>query len=162
MVRLAKMADMERINEIENWAVENTFGHFGISKVESSATCAAFDAASGMYPWFVAEDEGQVIGFARAAPWKAREAYRQSTEIGIYVAAERHGQGIGRSLYAELFPELERLGFHTVIAGITLPNPASVRLHESFGMKPIGTFPEVGFKFGEWRSVGYWYRILGS
>ncbi|HJP82992.1 MAG TPA: GNAT family N-acetyltransferase [Fimbriimonadaceae bacterium] len=162
MVRQATAEDLEGINTIENWAVENIFGHFGISAVELSATCGAFDAARGIYPWFVADRDGKVIGFARAAAWKAREAYRRSTEIGIYVAPEHHGQGIGRSLYAELFGELERMDFHTVIAGITLPNPASVRLHESFGMTRIGTFPEVGFKFGEWRSVGYWCRVLGS
>ncbi len=104
----------------------------------------------------------QLIGFARSGPWKTREAYSQTCEIGVYVRPEFHGKGVGKALYAALLPALRECGFRTVLAGIALPNPASVRLHESFGMTHFGTMHKVGYKFGQWWDVGYWELHWGE
>lgn len=125
------------------------------------------DLVSPHLPWLVAIDEPQaardapfIVGYARASPWKTREAYRWTAEIGVYIREDHRGRGIGAALYQQLFPRLEAAGIRTLLAGIALPNPASIRLHERAGMKHVGTLPRVGCKFGRWLDVGYWHRTL--
>lgn len=112
-------------------------------------------------PWLVAIDEG-VVGFAYAAPHRTRAAYRWSVDVSVYLHASARGRGIGRALYGELFPLLSELGYVSAFAGIALPNPASIALHESFGFVPVGTYRDVGFKHGRWHDVGWWQRGLGE
>ena len=110
-------------------------------------------------PWQVAvADDGAVAGYAYAAPWRDRAAYRHSVESTVYLAHGRTGRGIGRRLYAGLLEALDRLDVHAVIGGIALPNPASVALHEALGFAKVAHFPQVGRKFGAWIDVGYWQR----
>ncbi len=113
-------------------------------------------------PWLVAECDGAVVGYAYAAAWKARPAYRHSAEVSIYVAAANQGQGLGSALYGRLLPELDRSGIHVALGGIALPNPASVALHERHGFCKVAQLCEVGFKFGRWIDVGYWQLTFGA
>ena len=115
--------------------------------------------ASGL-PWLVLEVDGRIGAYAYATPWRPRSAYRFSVEVTVYVADDARGQGHGRALYIELFAQLKALGRHAVLAGITLPNDASIALHEAMGMTKVAHLPEVGFKFGRWLDVGYWHRLL--
>ena len=118
-------------------------------------------AGGDLYPWLVAtEGAGEPLGYAYACAFRARRAYRFSVETTVYVAPHAHGRGVGRSLYAALLPLLEAQGFTQAIAAITLPNAASVRLHEAMGFAQAGVYREVGWKLGEWRSVGLWQRSL--
>jgi len=155
IVRPATVADLEAIVAIENREIASGTAHFGTTPVTVEGALRAFEMAKGRHPWFVVEEE-QVVGFARCSTWKAREAYRQTVEVGVYVDPEAQGRGVGRTLYESLFPAMRECGIRTVLAGIALPNPASVRLHEAFGMEHVGTLPKVGFKFGQWIDVGYW------
>ena len=95
---------------------------------------------------------------AYAAQHMARAAYRWSVNVSAYIAEGFRGAGVGKRLYRALFDDLARRGFHMAMAGITLPNQASVGLHEGMGFKPIGVYREVGFKFGRWHDVGWWQR----
>jgi len=156
LIRPATEGDLPGIIEIENREIAENFAHFGQTPVKLDQCKAAFDAATGKHPWFVAIENDQVIGFARCSPWKSRESYRQTVEVGVYVRPERQGQGIGKRLYDSLFPAMRECGIRTILAGIAQPNEASNRLHESFGMRYVGTLPDVGLKFGKWISVGYW------
>jgi len=160
MVRPATVEDLAAIARIENEAIEHTYAHFGTTPVTAEETRRAFELAHERYPWYVAEIDGAIVGFARCGPWKTREAYRLTTEVGVYVDPGWQGKGIGKALYEQMFPAMEKAGLHTVLAGIALPNDASVRLHESFGMTHVGALPQVGFKHGEWRDVGYWAKTL--
>jgi phosphinothricin acetyltransferase len=162
MVRPADSSDCAAIATIENYAVETNFAHFGTSPVSPEATAQAFELAENRFPWFVKEIDGKVVGFARAGTWKVREGYHWTTEVGVYLNPEAQGRGFGRELYEALFPRLEEIGFHAIVAGIALPNEPSVRLHEAMGMHHVGTFPEMGFKLGAWRDVGYWFRNFDS
>jgi phosphinothricin acetyltransferase len=101
-----------------------------------------------------------VLGFARSSPWKSRGGYRATCEVGAYVREEFQGRGIAKALYEEFLPAVQASGFHTALAGIALPNPASIALHEAFGFHHVGTLPEVGRKFEQWISVGYWARTF--
>jgi L-amino acid N-acyltransferase YncA len=111
-------------------------------------------------PWIVAIEEGRLAGYAYAAPWNARAAYRLTVEVTAYVRADAAGHGLGTRLYQELFARLRALGTHAVIAVIALPNPGSVALHEHFGLRKAGLFQEIGRKFGRWVDVGYWQAVL--
>lgn len=93
---------------------------------------------------------------------RAREAYRWSVDVTVYIVPEAHRRGFGRALYGVLLPVLRRQGFHAAYAGIALPNDGSVGLHEALGFAHIGTYPEVGFKHGAWHDVGYWRIALDS
>ena len=112
------------------------------------------------FPWLVYEKDGRVIGYAYAGAHRSRCAYEWSVESSVYVDAKHHGQGIGTKLYRELFRLLQNQGAVNVFAGITQPNAGSVRLHESFGFTPIGTFKDIGFKQGKWWDVGWWQLQL--
>jgi L-amino acid N-acyltransferase YncA len=117
--------------------------------------------AVGRYPWLAAcGEDGAVLGYAYAAGFRARMAYRFSVETTVYVAQGAQGRGVGRALYAALLPVLEGQGYVQAIASITLPNPASVVMHERCGFRRVGVYEEVGFKQGGWHSVGLWQRGL--
>lgn len=111
------------------------------------------------HPWLVAEDGG-LLGYAYAKQFKARAAYQWSAESSVYVRTSARGRGVGRALYQALIARLRAQGFAAVIGGITLPNEASVRLHEALGFEPVARFPAVGYKQGRWHDVGYWQLRL--
>ncbi len=112
-------------------------------------------------PWFVAlSHDDELLGYCYATRWRDRAAYDQSVEVTVYVAEAAHRRGVGRRLYEQLFDALKALGKHAAIGGVTLPNDASVALHEKMGMHKVAHFEEVGFKFGRWLDVGYWQLTL--
>jgi phosphinothricin acetyltransferase len=113
------------------------------------------------HPWLVAEEEGRIAGFAYACRHRSRAAYRWSVDVSVYVAAANRRQGHGRRLYEALFEDLRVRHFHVACAGITLPNEASVALHEGLGFEPVGVYREIGWKAGAWRDVGWWQLRLG-
>jgi L-amino acid N-acyltransferase YncA len=115
---------------------------------------------SGDYPWLVAELDGQVIGYAYASRHRERAAYRWAADVTVYISSDHHRRGVGRTLYETLFGLLRRQGVYEVCAGVTLPNDASVGLHESLGFEPVGVYRDIAFKFGRWRSVGWWQMRL--
>lgn len=110
------------------------------------------------HAWLVAEREGRVIGYAYATAFNERPAYRWSTSVSVYVAAEARGEGVGRRLYEALFERLRERGFRIACAGITLPNEASEALHGRLGFELVGVNRAIGWKQGAWRDVG-WYQL---
>lgn len=116
--------------------------------------------ASAIHPWLVAEREGEVVGYAYACPHRTRAAYRWAADVSVYVAGDVQRQGLGRALYGELLERLRRQRFQVACAGITLPNEASVALHESLGFVAVGVFRRIGWKAGAWRDVGWWQLDL--
>lgn len=112
------------------------------------------------HPWFVAEKGDTIVGYAYGSEHRSRRAYRWSCDVSVYVAAAARGHGVGRALYRPLLTTLADQGFTAAFAGITLPNPASIGLHEHLGFTPVGVFRDVGFKHGAWHDVGWWRRPL--
>lgn len=105
------------------------------------------------FPWLVCEADGQVAGYAYAAPHRARTAYQWSVESSVYIAPAYHRYGIGKELYDALLGILKIQGYYNVYAGITLPNPKSEGFHRKYGFEPVGTYKNVGFKLGRWHDV---------
>jgi L-amino acid N-acyltransferase YncA len=114
----------------------------------------------GYYPWYVAEEDGRLLGYAASSAFRTRPAYRWTVETGIYLAQSAKGRGVGRALVSTLIEMLERQGYAAAIGAIALPNDASVALHEKLGFFHTGTYRQVGFKKGEWIDVGLWQKEL--
>jgi len=115
---------------------------------------------SERYPFLVAAEAGSVIGYAHAAQHRDRASYRWAADVTVYIGERAHGQGVGRALYGALLPLLAQQGFQIACAGITLPNAASVALHESCGFELVGVYRRIGWKLGAWRDVGWWQLEL--
>lgn len=129
------------------------------SEREMAARIAASQRA---HAWLVAEDAGTVVGYAYGGEFMARDAYRFSCAVSVYVELGRRRTGAGRQLYEALLARLSTRGFHTVVAGIALPNDASEGLHKALGFEPVGTYRRIGFKHGRWHDVAWVQRSLGS
>jgi phosphinothricin acetyltransferase len=110
--------------------------------------------------WFVAERDGAVAGYAYAGTFNERAGYRWTVSVAVYVDPRQQGRGVGRALYKTLFAALESLDLRWAMAGIALPNPASVALHESFGFRQVALYEQIGFKAGAWRDVAWYQRPL--
>jgi phosphinothricin acetyltransferase len=102
------------------------------------------------HPWLVCEHAGAVVGYAYGSTHRARLAYQWCTEVSVYVADAHHGSGVARALYTALFALLRAQGYTLALAGITQPNPKSVRFHAAMGFAEIGRYRNVGYKLGQW------------
>lgn len=138
--------------------VEGSAVSFEEPAPEAGEMAARIERYGASHAWLVAEREGQVVGYAYGTAFNERPAYRWSTSVSVYVADDARGQGLGRALYLALFERLRERGFRMACAGITLPNAASVGLHESLGFELVGVNREIGWKQGAWRDVG-WYQL---
>jgi phosphinothricin acetyltransferase len=125
---------------------------------DAGEMAARIERYGGSHAWLVAEREGQVVGYAYATAFNERPAYRWSTSVSVYIDEGERGEGVGRALYEALFDRLRERGFRMACAGITLPNEASVGLHEHLGFELVGVNREIGWKQGAWRDVG-WYQL---
>jgi len=161
LIRLATAFDAAAVAGIYAPYVTDTFVSFEemAPSAEEMARRMAGDG-SGLHPWLVAEDAGEVIGFASSSAFRSRRAYRWTVETGVYLAPHAQGRGLGRALMERMLELLARQNFTAVVAGITLPNPASVALHEKLGFSTCATYRETGFKLGEWRTVQVLARDL--
>jgi phosphinothricin acetyltransferase len=111
-------------------------------------------------PWLICEDNGEALGYVYACPHRERAAYRWSVDVAVYIRPDRRRRGVGRALYTALLDVLPRQGYVSAYAGVTLPNPASVGLHEAMGFRPVGVYRQVGFKCGAWHDVAWFQRPL--
>jgi phosphinothricin acetyltransferase len=108
------------------------------------------------YPWLVCEIDGDVAGYVYASQHRERAAYRWAADVAVYVADAYRRRRVGRALYTSLLSLLRTQGYYQAYAGITLPNPGSVGLHEAMGFEQIAVFQSVGYKLGRWLDVGWW------
>ena len=160
-IRLAEVTDAAAIAAIYNHYVEHTAVSFEEQAVpvDEMASRISTVLQQGL-PYLVAVLDEDVVGYCYATPWKARAAYRYSVEVTVYLKPSAQGRGLGYALYQQLFAALKAAGYHAALAGIVQPNPGSVALHEKCGMTQVALLPDIGFKFGQWHSVGYWQLLL--
>ena len=162
-VRLATPSDLPGILAISNWAALNTAANFAIEPETSDVWRAEYDETHEMFPWLVAADDaGAIVGFVKAGPWKGRCAYEWTAETTVYVMPDQYGKRIGTALYTRLVETLRAQGYRTLLGGITQPNAASIRLHETLGFCKVALFEAVGWKFEQWHDVGYWQLNLAD
>lgn len=161
-VRIARRSDAGALADIYRPFVRDTVISFEVVPPDEAEMAARIEKVLARFPWLVFEQGGEVLGYAYGSPHRDRAAYQWAAEAGIYIAPKAHRRGVGNALYTVLFAALRCQGFHRVYGGITLPNAASVGLHEAQGFKHIGTYAQVGFKFGSWHDVGWWALELGG
>lgn len=171
-IRLATLNDSTVIADIYNWYIENTTITFEEERVDAGEMAHRIAVTDKTRPWFVMEasseelaeldlpESSALLGYACAVRWKDRSAYRFARETSIYLRPEIHGRGLGLRLYQHLIAALRETDVHSLIAGIALPNDASIALHEKLGYKKVGEFEEVGRKFDNYLNVGYWQLVL--
>lgn len=156
-IRMASTADAADIAAIYRPYVTDAVTSFEVDAPGPDEMAARIQAVQLRAPWLVCTDAGgAVIGYAYASRHHERAAYQWSLDVAVYIHAAHHRRGVGRALYDKLFALLRLQGFYVAHAGITVPNAASVGLHESLGFVPVGVYPAVGWKFGAWRDVGWW------
>ena len=162
VIRPATLDDLPRLTEIYNHYVVNSPATFDLEPytVERRMTWFSQFAAAGRHRLLVAEEDGFVLGYAGTTRFRPKPAYDTTVETSIYCAADSTRKGLGTLLYAALFAAIATEDIHHIVAGFTLPNPASQALHEGFGFKPVGIFHEVGRKFGRYWDVAWNERPL--
>src|SRR5262245_5799884 len=155
LVRAPRDDDFAAIAEITNHYIATTAIHFAYEPVLASDLLAGWRAWREQYPWLVAEDTGdqRVVGYAKSGVYRERAAYAWTTETAVYVAPAAQRRGIGRALYEPLLGELAARGFRSAIAGIVLPNDASIALHLGCGFVSVGVVREAGYKLARWHDV---------
>jgi L-amino acid N-acyltransferase YncA len=166
-IRMATADDARSVRDIYAPIVEGTTTSFELTVPSADELTARITERQPAHPWLVAEDdgngrEGRIAGYAYAGRFSGRAAYDWSVETSIYLAESARGRGVGRTLYGALLALLTAQGYHQAMAGITLPNPASVGLHQEMGFTPVGVYRSAGRKFGAWRDVGWWQRTLAT
>lgn len=164
VIRRAEPADLSALLDIYNHYVLHTPITFDIAPRTLAQRREWFDqfAGSGRYRCFVAALGGKAIGWACSARFKERDAYATSVETSVYCAPDHTGRGLGRRLYATLFDALQAEDIHRAYGGVTLPNEPSVALHLAMGFRHIGTYQEVGRKFGKFWDVALYERPIVS
>lgn len=163
-IRLATGADGAAVREIYRPAIESSAISFETAVPTIAEMTARVAAKWPAHPWLVATDDAEVevLGYAYAGAFAPRAAYQWAVETSVYIAEGSRGRGVGRALYTSLFAVLAVQGYRRAFAGIALPNPASVALHERMGFTPRGVYHRVGWKLGAWHDVGWWQRDLGG
>lgn len=162
MLRMARASDAPTLAAIYAPYVLDTIISFEMAPPTADEMATRLTKTLAWFPWLVAETDTtgdgsrEVVGYAYAGGHRERAAYQWSADVSVYLHQDWHGRGIGRRLYYALFALLRAQGYYNVFGGITLPNPASVGLHEAMGMRPVGVYHHVGYKAGAWHDVGWW------
>jgi phosphinothricin acetyltransferase len=161
-VRAAILADLQKVTAIYNRFVVESHATFDLepATLESRAEWFDWHGTTGRHRVLVAETDGTVVGFSSSGPLRPRPAYEPSVETSVYVSPDTQGRGIGSRLYEALFDALAHEDVHRAYAGIALPNPPSVWLHERFGFREVGRFSEAGLKFGRYWDVAWFEKRM--
>ncbi len=158
--RLAEEKDVADIHAIYIPFVQDTHVSFEYEIPSQAEIGQRVQKTLQHYPWIVAIEDNQVIGYAYAGSFRYRTAYSWSAESSIYLSPAAQGKGLGKNLYQRLLDLLKLQGFQTVYAGISLPNPISQRFHDSMGFDHLQVFQRIGFKKGRWHDVDFWQIVL--
>ena len=161
-IRLASVEDSTQIYVIYAPVVLNSPASFEYEPPTPVELGEHIRQTLNRMPWLVLEIDDMIAGYAYASSHRPRAAYQWSVDVSVYVHHDYRRRGVGTALYTPLLELLRMQGYYNAFAGITLPNPASVRLHESLGFQPLGIYRSVGFKLDAWHDVGWWQRPLMS
>jgi L-amino acid N-acyltransferase YncA len=161
-VRDAAVSDAEACLSIYAPYVTDTAITFETSPPLPAEMAMRIATAVRTHAWVVLEHQGRVVGYGYGSPFNSRAAYRWSCEVSVYLERDRRRTGGGRALYDALFDRLAERGFRTAVAGMTVPNNASVGLHRAMGFEPVGTYRRIGWKHGTWHDVAWVQRTIAT
>ena len=157
LIRDVKAKDSGRLTEIYNHYIRNTIVTFETDELTADDFAERLKIHPKSLPWLVIEEDGNIVGYCYAGPWKQRSAYARSVETSIYLDEKVCGKGLGKRAYSHLLAKID--DYHAILGGIALPNAASIALHEALGFRKSAHFHEIGRKFDRWIDVGYWQLL---
>jgi L-amino acid N-acyltransferase YncA len=159
-IRKVNLSDARRIMEIYNHYIVSTVLTFETEALTEDQVRGRIQKYADNYPWYIAELDGKVIGYAYASEFVDRPAYKFTSEVTIFIDKNYTKGGCGKTLLGQLIEEMKISGFNALISIIAMPNPASVKLHKLFGFENVGRLKKVGYKIDRWIDVEYWELIL--
>ena len=159
-IRPARHADVNAMLAIYRRYIEHTVVSLETEIPSERQFAERIDATQREHEWLIAELDGELVGYAYGSKHRSRGAYRTSCEVSAYIADSAQGQGFARVLYEHLFTQLVDLGYCNALAGIVMPNDASIAFHQALGFRLVGVYHHVAFKLGAWRDVAWFERIL--
>jgi L-amino acid N-acyltransferase YncA len=162
LIRPATAADAASCADVYAPYVRDTAITFELEPPDAAEMAHRIESCRQRHAWLVLEDAGVVTGYAYAGPYATRAAYAWSAEVSVYLVPGLRRSGAGRALYGELFATLQARGFRMLVAGVTVPNEASLGLHRALGFEEVGTFRGIGFKLDRWWDVARLQRPLGA
>ena len=160
MIRDVNIQDAKQIVDIYNYYVLNSIVTLDLVPFSTQDFEEKIKIISSQFPFIVYEENNVLLGYAYANTFRTKPAYNKTVELTIYLKHDELGKQIGKKMYLELLDQLKKLNYHVVIGGLTLPNDASIQLHEKLGFKQVAHFKEVGYKFNKWHDVGFWQLIF--
>lgn len=160
MIRPVQVDDVQQLLNIYNYYVLNTAVTFDIEALSIENFRDKVNHINADYPYIVFEENNEILGYAYGSRFRPKPAYNYVVESTVYVKHTAHGKQIGTKLYAELLRLLKNTNLHTVLGVLTIPNEASIKLHDKFGFKQVAELKEVGLKFGKWQNIGIWQLKL--
>jgi L-amino acid N-acyltransferase YncA len=161
-LRSARAADLAAISDIYNHYVARSTCTFALQPETLDERKAWFAGRGQIHPVLVTEEAGAVIGWASLSPWNKRCAYAQTVESSVYIHHDHHRRGLGKALMVEMLQMAVELKLHSLIAGVSADQPASLRVHQRLGFSEVARFKEVGFKFGKWLDVIYLQKMIAD
>lgn len=156
MIRPVTIEDAQQLVDIYNYYVVHSIVTLDLLPFSVQDFEEKISAISSQFPFIVYEENNEVLGYAYANTFRTKPAYNKTVELTIYLKQNILGKQIGKKMYSELIQQLKTENYHVLIGGLTLPNDASVKLHEGFGFEKVAHFKEVGYKFEKWHDVGFW------
>lgn len=160
MLRHFTKDDIAALLDIYNYYVTNTVATFDIKPLKLQTFEKKLNDINSKYPFLIFEEEKQILGFAYASKFRPKPAYKFTVEATVYVKHTAHGKHIGSQLYKALIHELKQTDTHTILGVLTLPNEASIKLHQKFGFEEVAHLKELGYKFGAWHNVAIYQLRL--
>lgn len=160
MIRPVSLEDAEELVNIYNYYVNHSIVTLDLIPFSKFDFEEKITSISDKFPFIVFEEANEILGYAYANIFRTKPAYQNTVELTVYIKQTALGKQIGKKLYSELLQQLRAKKFHIAIGGLTLPNEASVKLHEYFGFEKVAHFKEVGYKFDKWHDVGFWQLTL--
>ncbi|PKQ46967.1 GNAT family N-acetyltransferase [Confluentibacter flavum] len=156
MIRDVNIQDAKQIVDIYNYYVLNSIVTLDLVPFSTQDFEEKIKTISNQFPFIVYEENNVLLGYAYANTFRTKPAYNNTVELTIYLKYDELGKQIGKKMYSELLDQLKKQNYHVVIGGLTLPNDASIKLHENLGFEKVAHFKEVGYKFNKWHDVGFW------
>lgn len=160
IIRKMKEEDLEEVNKIYNEEIRTSTATFNIKEWTNGDQKRWFEEHNKNYPIFVITENQKVVGWSSLSKWSDREAYKRTAELSIYLSKSARGKKLGTQLLNYIIDKAKKLPLHTLISLITSENEISIKIHEKFGFKNVGTMKEVGEKFGKLLDVVIYQKIL--
>ena len=161
-LRLAEKKDAEGILAIYSTYITETSFTFEAEVPSLNGFAERIKTYLDNWPWLVCEMDGKIAGYAYGSKYRERAGYQWCVECSVYIHDDLMRRGIAKALYTALFEILKIQGYRNVYAVINLPNDRSVQLHESCGFKWFANYEKVGYKLGQWKTVGWWQLIIND